>query len=842
MILILFLFLEGVVIMACSCKKHLGWKKFCFLLLALFMGQAEIQARKIDAEQARRQAYAFWNKRMPRKGKASCRRAITGKSSDKEAYYVFNNEEGGFVIIAGDDAVSPVLGYTLTGAFNKDSIPDGLKDLLASYEKQINAVCEKQNPYSISTSSFTGERLLNTAKWNQGDPYNKYTPCNYWTGCVATAMAIIMRHHEWPSSGKGKHSYMWQGQRLTANFNHVYNWSSMPKKYSLLNVEKFDSVARLMYELGVSVEMNYAEDGSVASLYSAVSSMQQYFQYSRYAACVQYDNYEDREWKEKIRAEIDANRPVLYIADDEYRNTGHAFVIDGYKDDEFSVNWGWGGYADGFYSIGSLNPGNAAYNVDQWAVINLKPSGQEHVASLCMKKCRDAFCGMNMSVPNVKARTHFYVWLGNLTSRPVSGAFNGDVAIALVGRDGGIKEIVGSYHLTGFKKNYSYSSFLLDCVSNVDAVAGDSLAVVALEDGESSYVESMDEEGRTVRLPATGFVPKTFEIEKDLGDGATFVEISSPNNSYGRNFYNGKPLQGTTYRFDIKTDDSVAKSFVELDGALVNKVDESFSSSASTAHYVITTAYKSVHRIKVRTFKEHSEKTLDVKVLTPGDIERQLRALDVDFYDYSNIRIRGKVNARDIFALNKFPFCQIDMRDCEVVAYGTYPSNTIPESAFFGNCHLQHFMMPMTIEEIGRAAFVESGIVEITIPESVVKFGVYSFYNCKKLADVTLCHSVPPTLYIDYSVFARRENGIYRTLHVPAGCKKKYEEDPYAGEILRFFDAIVEDAHTGIRGVIPTHGSVGAVYDLSGARIVNAEKHRGIVIRGRKKYLDGIGR
>ena len=105
------------------------------------------------------------------------------------------------------------------------------------------------------------------------------------------------------------------------------------------------------------------------------------------------------------------------------------------------MNWGWGGYADGFYAIGSLNPGNAAYNVNQCAVINLKPSsGQEHVASLCMKKRRDAFCGMNMSVPNVKARTRFYVWLGNLTSRPVSDAFKGDVAIALVGRDGGIKD------------------------------------------------------------------------------------------------------------------------------------------------------------------------------------------------------------------------------------------------------------------------------------------------------------------------------------------------------------------------------------------------------------------
>ncbi len=818
-----------------------GWLRCCFVMLVLFVGQTELRAKKVDVEQACMQAYAFWNKCMPQKGKARCRRVTTGMSPNREAYYVFNNDEGGFVIIAGDDTVRPVLGYTFTGTFKMDSIPDGLRDLLASYERQINTVddgLDAYDAYGSTAFSFTGERLLNTAKWNQGNPYNKYTPYNYWTGCVATAMAIIMRHHEWPERGDSEHSYIWQGKKLSADFNHVYNWSSMPKRYFTFNTEKFDSVAHLMLELGVAVEMNYAEDGSAASISDAVSSMQRYFRYSRYAEIVRCDNYGDEEWKEKIRGEIDANRPVLYSAADEFRDSGHAFVIDGYKDAMFAVNWGWGGSYDGFYAIGSLNPGNAAYNERQWAVMNLKPSdGQEKIASLCMKKQKDTFCGMNMSVSDVRAGIGFNVWLGRLTSSPVADAFSGDVAVALIGQNGDIKDVIGSYHLKNFKTGHYYSSFMLNCVSNVDAVDGDSLAVMALEDGVPSYVEVLDEEWHTVRLSATGFVPKTFEIEKDLGEGATFVEASSYYNNK-RNFYNGKPLLGTTYYFNIKIDKSITKSFVELDGEPVNKT----CPNGNAAYYAVATAYKPLYKIKVRTFREYTGKTLSVDVLTPGGLERQLRALNMDYYVYNSIKLSGKVDVRDFYALNKFPFCQIDMRDCEVVAYGSFLSNTIPEYAFLGNCHLDHFVMPKRTERIEKEAFRESGIVEITIPESVAKFEDNAFCCCWKLADVTLCHCVPPTKEINWSVFAGKEEELYRTLHVPAGCKRKYEEDPYAGDLLGTFDAIEEDALTGIHETVSVPGDIGVTYELSGMRVANGAKHCGIIIRGRRKFLNGIGR
>lgn len=156
------------------------------LVLLLALGYSPLQAKRITQWQAQQQAYCFWGKQMPQKAKAKSRTAITASPSD--AYYVFNNDAGGFVIIAGDDAVTPVLGYTSTGSFDAENLPDGLKDLLKSYERQIAALGDNYVANQTATrAAFTGEKLLKTAEWNQMAPFNKYTPNNYVTGCVATA-------------------------------------------------------------------------------------------------------------------------------------------------------------------------------------------------------------------------------------------------------------------------------------------------------------------------------------------------------------------------------------------------------------------------------------------------------------------------------------------------------------------------------------------------------------------------------------------------------------------------------------------------------------------------------
>lgn len=327
------------------------------LVLLLALGYSPLQAKRITQWQAQQQAYSFWGKQMPQKAKAKSRTATTASTSD--AYYVFNNDAGGFVIIAGDDAVTPVLGYTSTGSFDAENLPEGLKDLLKSYERQIAALGNSYQANQTATrAAFTGEKLLNTAKWNQNEPFNKYTPNNYPTGCVATAGAIVMKHHGYPAKGTGSHSYTWNGKTLTANFELGYDWANMPAKYDVTTAAAFDGVARLMADLGVAVEMKYNKTGSGSYIGDLVTALQKYYGYSKLSHLMAIEDVGAEAWNGRLRDEIDANRPVLYAASDP--NTGgHAFVIDGYKDESFSVNWGWGGYCDGFYKIGALNPESA---------------------------------------------------------------------------------------------------------------------------------------------------------------------------------------------------------------------------------------------------------------------------------------------------------------------------------------------------------------------------------------------------------------------------------------------------------------------------------------------------
>ncbi len=344
-------------------------------LLIQFVGNPTLQARKIDAVQARQKAYAFWKKSMPKKARTNCCRVAM---QDDCAYYIFNNEDGGFVIISGDDAVRPVLGYTHSGRFDADSIPDGLKVLLDCYKEQISQIRADAPAYDDARSGFKGKRLLRTAKWNQWYPYNKYVPKGMPTGCVPTAAAIIMKYHGYPQRGIGNHSYYWNDTLLSANFDHTYDWDDMPEDGKGTE-EQMDKIARLMSDLGVAVETKYSEQGSGAGVRSMLEVLKNNFKYSKSATHVEGPLFKDEEWKSKLRREINANRPVLYHSASIDNPVGHAFVIDGYEDDAFSVNWGWGGSCDGIYFIDALNPEDFDFNGWPGAVFSLKPSGTDEL-------------------------------------------------------------------------------------------------------------------------------------------------------------------------------------------------------------------------------------------------------------------------------------------------------------------------------------------------------------------------------------------------------------------------------------------------------------------------------
>ena len=813
-------------------KRLLHFQFLLVLLLAL--GYSSLQAKRITQWQAQQQAYSFWGKQMPQKAKAKSRAATTASRSD--AYYVFNNDAGGFVIIAGDDAVTPVLGYTSTGSFDAENLPDGLKDLLKSYERQIAALGDSYVANQTATrTAFTGEKLLNTAKWNQSNPFNKYTPNNYVTGCVATAGAIVMKHHGYPAKGTGSHSYTWNGQDLTANFEHDYDWANMPTKYTVGNDEAFDGVARLMSDLGVAVEMKYAKGGSGASMEDLLTALKKYFGYSKYARLLAIADLGAEVWNDRLRAEIDANRPILYSAVDSNKG-GHSFVIDGYKDESFSVNWGWGGYCDGFYRIGALNPETGGkplgdqYNLSQSAVFSLQPSdGEEVISNLGFIKVDGYLETMNMNVTDVKADKKLNLYLLPLQSQG-DNLFTGEVAIALKNAKGKTRKVFGAKTIKDFEPSFYNPLITLEGSCPVDAQEGDYLAIVSKEDGTDEYVEILGPDAEEVHLPATGFQPRTFEVKTELGEGAQFVEASSAYNWVSR-LYNGKPLQGCPYYFDVKIDAGIAKSFIELDGKSVPTA--SFSNGAT--YYAISPGVKPVYNLVVKTYRTYEEKTVEVTLAAPGQLKAELDSKNLDYYVYTNIKVNGEIDKRDFDELNCHSFTGIDLSNAKVVAYGYFKADMVPDYAFDSNAYLESFKMPAGVKELGFNAFMYTKLKEIDLPETIEEFGRNTFNACFYLKDVYMRHKEAP-YWISWCVFANKSSKLYRTLHLYPGSKAKYEAHSYTQNWIKYFDNVVEDLEpTGIHSVtLDKETGNKAIYDLNGRRITEAMK-KGIYIQNGKK-------
>lgn len=799
------------------------------LVLLLALGYSPLQAKRITQWQAQQQAYSFWGKQMPQKAKAKSRTATTASPSD--AYYVFNNDAGGFVIIAGDDAVTPVLGYTSTGSFDAENLPDGLKDLLKSYERQIAALGDNYVANQTATrAAFTGEKLLKTAEWNQMAPFNKYTPNNYVTGCVATAGVIVMKHHGYPAKGTGSHSYTWNGKTLSASFEHTYDWASMPAKYDGTNDAAFDGVARLMADLGVAVEMNYAKDGSGSYIGDLVTALQKYYGYSKLSHLMAIEDVGAEAWNGRLRDEIDANRPVLYAASDP-AGGGHAFVIDGYKDESFSVNWGWGGYCNGFYQIGALNPESNGkpegdkYNVGQSAVFGMEPSdGTEKISSLGFVKYGDYLQELNMNITDVKKGQK-----GVVLSAPVRNNgdqnFVGNLAVALINAKGEVREIIKSSitNITktdGLKPGYFKSRLAFDIQSSMDAAPGDYLAILANEEGSEEYIELYDPNFERMRLPATGYVPRTYEVRTKLGEGAEFI-VNYPDYDY-----NGKPIIGSDYNYYLTVDADISKYFVILNGKLVDNL--------STDRLMYFRGLEPVYDLEVKTYRDYQEKDLVVNLPEAGQLKSELAKENPDYFVYRNIKVNGVIDKRDFDELASHYFKSIDLSGAKVVAYDGYKADMVPAFAFESNASLESFKMPAGVKELGSNAFRLTKLKEIDLPETIKEFGRNTFNACFYLTDVYMRHKEAPG-WLTWCVFANKGD-VNRTLHLYPGSKAKYEAGLYTKNWIVYFDNVVEDLEpTGIHSVtLDKETGNKAIYDLNGRRIQNVPS-RGIYIQNGKK-------
>ena len=282
--------------------------------------------------------------------------------------YVFNFD-GGFVIVAADDCSSPILGYSDRGNFDYETAPDGLRFMLSEISRGIGTVALQGNPVSNDIlcrwknleaygvmhpdKNFPVVGPLVQLKWNQDYPYNMYVPAGCPTGCVATAMAQLMKYWEWPVTGTGEHSYIAMGYgEQYANFGATtYDWDNMVEVYtSSATQEQREAVATLMYHCGVSVNMMYEPDGSGAFSTDVPVAINTYFSYSDQATHISKSGHTYDEWIALLKSNIDQHIPLYYSG--QSTEGGHAFICDGYdNDDLFYFNWGWGGSANGYFLI-----------------------------------------------------------------------------------------------------------------------------------------------------------------------------------------------------------------------------------------------------------------------------------------------------------------------------------------------------------------------------------------------------------------------------------------------------------------------------------------------------------
>lgn len=328
-------------------------------------------------------------------------------------FYVFNAGSGGFVMVAGDDQVPPILGYSNQGGFDPGNVPQNVAKWMEGYKTQIRYIIDNhiqatdeiagewQNlasgrPANASLKSSSSVSTLMQTQWNQAPYYNDLCPDGSVTGCVATAMAQIMKYWNYPATGSGFHSYNHETYgTLSANFGSTtYQWGSMPNALSSSN----SAVATLMYQVGVSVDMGYSPEVSGAYVITAQSpvthcseyALKTYFGYKSTLQGVQRANYTDGQWMNLLKDELNARRPVLYAGFGS--GGGHCFVADGYDNNDYvHFNWGWGGYYDGYFQVNALNPsgtgtggGSGGYNSGHQAVIGIEPPAGNQTYNLAL--------------------------------------------------------------------------------------------------------------------------------------------------------------------------------------------------------------------------------------------------------------------------------------------------------------------------------------------------------------------------------------------------------------------------------------------------------------------------
>ena len=393
-----------------------------------------------------------------------------------EGVYVYNIGNQGFVIISNNTVLPPVLAWSDQGIFpDLEEAPDNFVSWIQHYDKMVeyamaNHIAPEdkiQRQWEATAQGIFGTRNAQTVNplvsthWNQDCYYNEYCPATsggwWWdgpcghcyAGCVACAMAQVMKYWNYPETGFGSHSYVHsQYGEQSANFAATtYHWDQMPNDVWNNN----DAVATLLYHCGVSVNMNYSASGSGAYSADVETAMRSYFGYCG-AKYREKNSYSEEAWISMLKTELDLSHPIYYSGAN--GDSGHAFVCDGYdNNDLMHFNFGWSGSGDGFYSTYDVN----GFNQGQAIVMNLFPASIQADANGIIYVSEDG-TGDGSSWTNATNKLHFASTLSSGGETKVwvkAGTYYGDTT-----------DLEGAFIIS--KNNRIYGGFVGDEAPDYD--------------------------------------------------------------------------------------------------------------------------------------------------------------------------------------------------------------------------------------------------------------------------------------------------------------------------------------------------------------------------------------
>ena len=532
------------------------------LILAMLLLAGSIFAQQVSMDEARQRATSFLQSQRVKKVQAQNGQTVSApnvelayvskrKADQKVCFYVFNQaNDGGFVIVGGDESAKDILGYSYNGSFDYENAPENFKWWLSQYEDQISVAIKQVEEGKASADDLVrAKRAPRKAKaainylvqtqWDQVAPFNSQIPLNKQpgftgtyalaTGCVATAGAQIMKYHSWPESGTGSASLSSpiNGETYSADFESTtYEWDEMLEKYGYdkYTGSKADiAVGTLMYHVGVAVDMKYGQlgsGGSGADTRKLASALVNFFKYSKGITYHERTYYSDEQWEDMVYDELAAGRPVLY-GGQQVSGSGHAFVCDGYENGLYHINWGWSGSCNGHFLLtptagsgtalcpeGSGSGGGAAgegYYMSQHIGIGITPDRDGTSKPVKSAFTRGITLVTSSTTPGGNISIDGY-YCGNGSMVPQD--YNVKMKFTNVADESDVT--IGSYTRTTRELSSGYSE------SSSEAF----IAPYTLEPGQSYYVTMLYEnsDGEYVDMPQPqNWEPQVLEVTEPTG-------------------------------------------------------------------------------------------------------------------------------------------------------------------------------------------------------------------------------------------------------------------------------------------------------------------------------------